>query len=204
MSKERLDNLYTNVACFIAHWLRKCSKDNPQYLKLHSLVCGLRKFAEKTGMCGLAAAQGFENKHNRMNQLSEILSGMVKTGDRVQKLQQRHMSFLIPGVDKRVKKVESSKNRRKSTSCIRTSSTRSDEDIEEMKEEEEDMMCQHPEWEKGSDGYLRIEDGGFIDDKWAEIYMYLRYKKNPEAFLKSVQENENIGTKAKQESKYQE
>ena len=65
-------------------------------------------------------------------------------------------------------------------------------------------MCQHPEWEKGSDGYLRIEDGGFIDDKWAEIYMYLRYKKNPEAFLKSIQENENIGTKAKQESKYQE
>ena len=34
--------------------------------------------------------------------------------------------------------------------------------------------------------------------------MYLRYKKNPEAFLKSIQENENIGTKAKQESKYQE
>ena len=112
---------------------------------------------------------------------------------------------MIPGVDERVKKVESSKNRRKSTSCIRTSSTRSDEDIEEMEEEEEeDMMCQHPEWENGSDGYLRIEDGGFIDDKWAEIYMYLRYKKNPEAFLKSIQENENIGTKAKQESKYQE
>ena len=102
MSKERLDDLYTNVAFFIAHWLRKCSKDNSTYWKLHALTCGLRKFAEKTGMCGLAAAQGFENKHHRMNQQFDILSDMVKTGDRVQKLQQRHMSFLIPGVDERV------------------------------------------------------------------------------------------------------
>ena len=60
---------------------------------------------EKADMCGLAAAQGFENRHHQMNELSDILIGTVNTGDRAKKLHQRHMELLIPGVYERVRKV---------------------------------------------------------------------------------------------------
>jgi len=37
-------------------------------------------------------------------------------------------------------------------------------------------MCQHLEWENGSDGYIKIEDRGLIDNKFADIYMYIEEK----------------------------
>jgi len=57
-------------------------------------------------------------------------------------------------------------------------------------------MCQHLEWGYGSDGSIKIEDRGLIDNKLAEIDMYIKKKKITETFLKTIQESENIGTKA--------
>ena len=199
MTKERLNQLKISTVWFLAHWRRMAPKENDIYWKLHALLCSLFDFCEHTGMCGLAAAQGFENNHFEMNKLAELLSRIAHDGRRVTKLQHRQQTFLMSGVNERIRSIENSKKkfgarRKRGQESVATKVL---ENIEDLDTGDDLYSC-----EEFPEGLLIVEQGGLLQTEFAEIYMYLKKKRVPESFLVALEDETELGSKAVQDFKF--
>jgi hypothetical protein len=70
----------------------------PVFWKMHALECAFVNFAIKHGFGGRVSTEGFENKHFLMHRLKAMLSSVLSTSHRIQKLSQRQQIHLIASV----------------------------------------------------------------------------------------------------------
>lgn len=124
VTSEDIADLKFHSCQFVINWIlfkeRKKSESNPLYLKIHLLFCLVIPCAEKTGMIGRLATEGFENTHFWLGQLKGTLSRMVSDTIRCKTIMHRQMLFLIPKVEDAIVKLESLKKRTGKRGCYNT------------------------------------------------------------------------------------
>ena len=96
---NKICKLKKAIAEFLRIWVPRITENNPIFWKLHTLMCCMIRFVEKTGMTGRANAEGFENTHYKISKLKAMMSGIPQTQLRCEKLSQRQQICLIPEIE---------------------------------------------------------------------------------------------------------
>jgi hypothetical protein len=76
---------------------------------MHMMECCLVNFIMKHGIAGQVSAEGFKNKHHAMANPKSILSPMIKTAHRVNKLVQQQLIHLLAYIGMKLDRIESQK-----------------------------------------------------------------------------------------------
>ena len=193
---ERLYQLKKHFAQFLGLWYEKATDKNPQYYKLHSLMCITIPFAKRTGMAGRPSAEAFENKHHWMNILKALLSPLPHTGLRVRKLSQRQQVYLLPGISERKDKIAKKSVRLGERGEYKTKGTQfqQTENIDKYDPDGEHDMIPDEE------GFIEIDEC-LIHKDVIDMYLFYTGGKVPDVFSSPIDNREDLGTKVKYESK---
>ena len=174
-------------------WLQRITYKNAVFWKMHINECCLISFIERTHFCGRASSEGFENKHYQMAALKVLLAPMVGTSGRVNKLSQRQQIFLLPGLHERFEKIREKTNSTGPRGSYKTGvQTRNEEDVVILDDIEDDAP----------NGFICIEDGALLDDKFAEFYNFYKRSQVPDEWHEPLRQNKKLGNKAVHDSKY--
>ena len=202
VSDEDLEVLKTNSCAFVIHWFRMSKKNNPIYLKIHSLFCCIVPIAIQTRMVGKLATEGFENTHFFMKRQKAMLSRIVSDQDRCTKIMHRRQIPLIPGVADSLLKIEEATKRTGERGSYKNKSAKRCEEnisIRHDRGQEEDDDDQ----EEDNEGTLMaIHDGMLLPKKFLGWHDVIAKKKVPAEFSQPFDADETLGSKMKHKSKY--
>jgi hypothetical protein len=195
VTPDKLHEMKFEFAHYLGLWYNMVTWKNPLYWKLHVVMCCFIPFAEKTGMGGRVAAEGFENKHFVARHQKELLDSIPQTGLRVQKLNERNQVFLCPGFAEKKKKIISNSIRLgKKPNGYKTKGLKT-------KHNEEIEQYQEAELVPDGEGFIDIDDI-LIHEKVIDMYLFYMRGKVPGQFAKPIEDREDFGTKVKSESMY--
>jgi hypothetical protein len=125
-----------------------------------------------------------------------MLSPMVKTVDRVNKLVQRQAIHLLPGLNERIDKIQSKKVRTGRRGPYNVSGrTRNSEEIVSILDEETSD-------DEEVDGYFRTLSNFLLPNELQEIYNIYQRSKVPDEWQSAFDSSVLLGNKAKKDSAY--
>ena len=201
MTTSRCDKLRREAAFFLAHYLRMTPKKNPTYYKLHVFLFHLIDHAEKTGICGHARCEGFENTHYLMNVLRAVMKTIPSTSQRVQKLAHRTQIFLIHEVEKRRRIIAEKKKKPGERGLYNVERKfKYQEDINDMTSEANKLLFKISDQEIIE--VVEIEDSMLLPVEFLDTYYhYAKNKANP-SNLEAIEESEELGNKVKREARF--
>lgn len=194
-TEEKLEQYDCLLAKYGISWRQRITwkRGTAVFFKLHCMECSFRRFAMKYGMTGRASTEGFENTHYHLTALGNMLSRIVKTQHRVEKLSQRQQVSLLPELSKPFEKL----GRMSKTGMTRgpyntKASPRIEEDVEvEPDSEDEDNT--------DPDGFFSTDNDGLLPESFADIYNLFKKSKTPESWTSSITDgtNHDVGNKAR-------
>jgi hypothetical protein len=196
VTPERANTVKAHLVRYGIRWRKVITWKCPVYWKMHMFECCLMNFIKKHGVAGRVSAEGFENKHHAMANLKSMLSPMVKTSHRVNKLVQRQSIHLLPGLDEKLDKIESQKKRTGRRGPYNVSGrTRNIEEIETIIDEE-DMD------DRNVEGYFWTLSNFLLPIELQDVYNIYERSKVPDEWHSAFESSELLADGAKFESSF--
>ena len=178
VTSENIADLKYHSCKFVINWIlfKKPKKEgtNPLYLKIHILFCVVIPCAERTGMIGRLATEGFENTHFWLGQLKGTLSRLVSDTIRCKTIMHRQMLFLNPSVEDAIVKLESKKKRTGSRGRYNLNTlNRQTENLQLLVdniEEKEDVK------DNEGNSYFETAQENFLPQEFQDIYNLITHR----------------------------
>jgi hypothetical protein len=196
MTPHRVKKLKYHLVRYGIRWRKRVTWKCPVFWKMHTMECCLMNFVIKHGLAGRVSTEGFENKHHVMANLKTMLSPMVKTVDRVNKLVQRQAIHLLPGLNERIEKIQSKKVRtgRRGPYNVSGRTRNSEEVVSILDEENRD--------DEEVDGYFRTLSNFLLPNELQDIYNIYQQRMVPDEWQSAFDSSALLGNKAKKDSAY--
>jgi hypothetical protein len=191
---DRIQKLKRHVLKYGIAWRDRVKQwKNPVFWKMHTLECVFINFATVHGFGGRLSTEGFENKHFLMRRLKAMLSSMLNTGQRIEKLSQRQQIHLIASVAAVFERLQRAKKARSTGPrgpYRNRGQTRNNEELPDLPEGNNSTEENCPE------GYFKTPEGYLLPDDLSEFYTFFAQGKVPEAWTESFKTSDQLGSYA--------
>jgi hypothetical protein len=193
VTDERLKEFKRNLLMYGIAWREKITYKNPVFWKMHVAECCFVARVSWTRFSGRGDTQGFENKHHEMSAMKAMLKPMIDTGQRVSKQAQRQQIHLFRDISARMEQIEEKTKRTGPRGPYKTKgkSSRAQEDV--------DALEAGDELEKA---FFELESGGLLRAEMSTFYNFYKRSHMPEEWYEPIQSFSQLGSKAKNEMKY--
>lgn len=187
---ETLTNLRDAIVSLSKAWREVFEKANV-FLKLHHIEFHVWVFVLVNQMYGRLSEEGFESCHPLINDVQQILAGMVSTQQRVKTFGRRmnvKSDDNVQGINDDVRNKLKGKPR-----GTYKKTARSGDDLEYL-------TC--GSIVKRENGYLVLSSGGMIPESWEDVFLLVAVNKAPEEWHRVFNDDDDLAEEKKQKAKY--
>lgn len=188
---QRLRTLQRALVSLSKAW-REVFEDANVFLKLHHIEFQVWTFVVANEMYGRLSEEAFESCHPIINDLQQVLSGMVGTQQRMKTFSRRMNARTNDEVQRIIDDVEEKTNGTARCTYKKNRDV-SDDDLDYIK-------C--GTIVSSENGYLQLSSGSLIPESWKEVYLLCANNEVPQKWHHVFEDDEDLGEETKQKAKY--